>query len=121
MFDPFAGIFETPQFSDDRSGTPVKNAGFCGGWSLKNAEVLFKDSYTKESGDYYGAIPLDRNAMVNNPSSSHRIYLKYVPRNGDKRLTGCPDAIVDWNPFISITKHSELPLSFSFVWRTREC
>lgn len=48
----------------------MKNAGFCGEWSLKNAEVLFKDSYTKDNGGYYGAVSLDRNAMVNNPSSS---------------------------------------------------
>lgn len=62
--------FRTHQFSDDRSGTPVKSAGFCGEWSLKNAEVLFKNSYTKGNGDYYGAVSLDRNAMVNNLSSS---------------------------------------------------
>lgn len=35
-------------------------------WSAKNAEVLFKDSYTKEDDSYYGAVSLDRNSMVNN-------------------------------------------------------
>lgn len=81
----------THQFSDGHSGTPVKNAGFCGEWSLKNAKVLFKDSYTKDNGDYYGAVPLDRNAMVNNPSSSLAVHLKYVPRTETKdwQATSC--------------------------------
>ncbi|TKS89105.1 Fibrocystin-L Polycystic kidney and hepatic disease 1-like protein 1 [Collichthys lucidus] len=47
------------QFTAEK-GTPVKNSGFCGHWSLKNAEVLFKDSYTKESGGNYGPILLDK-------------------------------------------------------------
>ncbi|XP_075907773.1 fibrocystin-L-like [Nelusetta ayraudi] len=60
----FNNFENAPQFSDGQSGTPVKNAGFCGEWSLKNAKVLFKDSYTKDNGDYYGAVSLDRNAML---------------------------------------------------------
>lgn len=53
----------THQFTAGQ-GTPVKNSGFCGHWSLKNAEVLFKDSYTKESGGNYGAILLDKFSTV---------------------------------------------------------
>uniref|UniRef100_A0A8D0AJK6 PKHD1 like 1 n=1 Tax=Sander lucioperca TaxID=283035 RepID=A0A8D0AJK6_SANLU len=49
----------THQFNSAEEGTPVKNA-FCGLWSLKNAEVLFKDSYTKESGVSYGPVSLDK-------------------------------------------------------------
>uniref|UniRef100_A0A3Q3WJ25 PA14 domain-containing protein n=1 Tax=Mola mola TaxID=94237 RepID=A0A3Q3WJ25_MOLML len=41
------------QFSDE-TGTPVQSSGFCGQRSLMNAEVLFKSTYTKESGDTYG-------------------------------------------------------------------
>ncbi|XP_034748677.1 fibrocystin-L-like [Etheostoma cragini] len=47
------------QFNSAEKGTPVKDA-FCGLWSLKNAEVLFKDSYTKESGGSYGPVALDK-------------------------------------------------------------
>ncbi|KAK2830693.1 hypothetical protein Q5P01_018624 [Channa striata] len=47
------------QFDRPEEGTPVKNQGFCGLWSLKNAQVLFRDSYVKESGSTYGPIPLE--------------------------------------------------------------
>ncbi|XP_035847175.1 fibrocystin-L-like [Sander lucioperca] len=50
---------DNSQFNSAEEGTPVKNA-FCGLWSLKNAEVLFKDSYTKESGVSYGPVSLDK-------------------------------------------------------------
>lgn len=52
------------QFDSAEEGTPVKNSGFCGLWSLKNAEVLFKNSYTKESGGTYGPVSLDQHPMV---------------------------------------------------------
>ncbi|KAJ0054901.1 hypothetical protein NL108_007111 [Boleophthalmus pectinirostris] len=47
---------------DDNSqfdGTPVKNVAFCGLWSMMNSKIIFKDTYTKESGGKYGPIPLD--------------------------------------------------------------
>lgn len=52
------------QFDSAAEGTPVKNSGFCGQWSLKNAAVLFKDSYKKESGGSYGLISLDKHSTV---------------------------------------------------------
>ncbi|XP_038580507.1 PKHD1 like 1, tandem duplicate 1 [Micropterus salmoides] len=54
-------------FENDNSqfiGTPVKNSAFCGLWSLKNAEVLFKDSYTKETGGSYGPVSLDKHPTL---------------------------------------------------------
>lgn len=80
----------THQFSNDRSGTAVKNAGFCGKWSLKNAEVLFMDSYTKDNGNYYGAVSLDKNSMVSNPSSSLAICQSYAARAETKGCHCCP-------------------------------
>nr|XP_046273956.1 PKHD1 like 1, tandem duplicate 1 [Scatophagus argus] len=55
---------DNSQFNSAQEGTPVKYSGFCGQWSLKNAEVLFKDSYTKESGGTYGPVSLDRHPML---------------------------------------------------------
>uniref|UniRef100_A0A3B4U1D6 PKHD1 like 1, tandem duplicate 2 n=1 Tax=Seriola dumerili TaxID=41447 RepID=A0A3B4U1D6_SERDU len=60
-------------FEDDNSqfagatpeeGTRVKHSGFCGLWSLKNAQVLFKESYRTESGDVYGPVSLDQHSML---------------------------------------------------------
>ncbi|XP_045915057.1 PKHD1 like 1, tandem duplicate 1 [Micropterus dolomieu] len=54
-------------FENDNSqfiGTPVKNSAFCGLWSLKNAVVLFKDSYTKETGGSYGPVSLDKHPTL---------------------------------------------------------
>ncbi|XP_054620387.1 fibrocystin-L-like isoform X2 [Dunckerocampus dactyliophorus] len=51
-------------YEDDNSmfdgikGTPVKNIAFCGLWSLKNAEVLFRESYKTQSGAEYRGISL---------------------------------------------------------------
>lgn len=53
---------DNSQFSG-KTGTPVKS-GFCGEWSLKNAEILFKSSYTKESGGTYGEVSLDKHPML---------------------------------------------------------
>ncbi|XP_061122944.1 PKHD1 like 1, tandem duplicate 1 [Syngnathus typhle] len=53
---------DNSMFGDNR-GTPVRTA-FCGLWSLENPQVLFKDSYTKESGDTYGTIPLSQYPML---------------------------------------------------------
>ncbi|XP_068431576.1 PKHD1 like 1, tandem duplicate 1 [Clinocottus analis] len=50
---------DNSQFSSQKE-TPMKNTAFCGLWSLKNAEVLFKDSYKKASDDKYGSISLDK-------------------------------------------------------------
>uniref|UniRef100_A0A669C1W9 PKHD1 like 1, tandem duplicate 1 n=1 Tax=Oreochromis niloticus TaxID=8128 RepID=A0A669C1W9_ORENI len=36
------------QFNIANEGTPVDHSGFCGRWSLRNAEILFKDSYTTD-------------------------------------------------------------------------
>lgn len=68
----------------------MKNAGFCGKWSLKNAEVLFMDSYTKDNGNYYGAVSLDKNSMVSNPSSSLAICQSYAARAETKGCRCCP-------------------------------
>lgn len=49
-------------FEGDNSqfnGTPVKNVSFCGLWSLMNSKVIFKETYTKESGGVYGPIALN--------------------------------------------------------------
>uniref|UniRef100_A0A8C4EZ61 PKHD1 like 1, tandem duplicate 2 n=1 Tax=Dicentrarchus labrax TaxID=13489 RepID=A0A8C4EZ61_DICLA len=54
----------TLQFDTAEEGTPVNNSGFCGQWSLKNAVVLFKESYNKESGDAYGPVSLDDHSTV---------------------------------------------------------
>lgn len=56
-------IFCAHQFSDE-TGTPVQSSGFCGQRSLMNAEVLFKSTYTKESGETYGAVSLDKHTTV---------------------------------------------------------
>lgn len=56
--------FSIHQFNIANGGTPVDHSGFCGRWSLKNAEILFKDSYTTESGDKYGPVSLDKHPMV---------------------------------------------------------
>lgn len=56
----FLGLLFPHQFDSAR----VKNAGFCGLWSLKNAEVLFKDTFTKESGGSYGPVSLDQHSTV---------------------------------------------------------
>ncbi|XP_029299003.1 LOW QUALITY PROTEIN: PKHD1 like 1, tandem duplicate 1 [Cottoperca gobio] len=55
---------DNSQFDSANEGTPVKNSAFCGLWSLKNAEVLFKDSYTKESGGRYGSVSLDKHPTL---------------------------------------------------------
>ncbi|XP_057684607.1 fibrocystin-L-like [Corythoichthys intestinalis] len=49
---------DNSMFGNNR-GIPVRDA-FCGLWSLKNAKVLFKNSYTKESGEPYGGISLNQ-------------------------------------------------------------
>ncbi|KAM3595703.1 uncharacterized protein V6R79_001361 [Siganus canaliculatus] len=51
------------QFTGDETGTPVKNSGFCGEWSLKNAELLFKESFTKGSGAS-GPVSLNRHPTL---------------------------------------------------------
>uniref|UniRef100_A0A3Q3MZ19 PA14 domain-containing protein n=1 Tax=Labrus bergylta TaxID=56723 RepID=A0A3Q3MZ19_9LABR len=54
------------QYDGGQKGTAVK-MGFCGQWSLKNPGVLFKDSFSKESGGTYGAVPLDKYPAVKKP------------------------------------------------------
>ncbi|XP_053190049.1 fibrocystin-L-like [Scomber japonicus] len=61
-FKDFEG--DNSQFDSAEEGTPMKNSGFCGHWSLKNAEVLFKNSYTTESGAAYGTVSLDKHPML---------------------------------------------------------
>lgn len=51
----------------------MKSSGFCGQWSLMNAEVLFKDTYTKESGGSYGSVPLDKRPTVKHTTSSFSV------------------------------------------------
>ncbi|XP_033493349.2 PKHD1 like 1, tandem duplicate 1 [Epinephelus lanceolatus] len=56
--------YDNSQFITTAEGTPVKNSAFCGLWSLKNAQVLFKKSYTTESGGSYGSVSLNRHPML---------------------------------------------------------
>ncbi|KAM8840499.1 PKHD1 like 1, tandem duplicate 1 isoform 3-T3 [Spinachia spinachia] len=51
---------DNSQFKIAKEGTPIKNTAFCGLWSLKNAEVLFKYTYIKDSGHSYGSVSLDK-------------------------------------------------------------
>ncbi|XP_076610974.1 PKHD1 like 1, tandem duplicate 1 [Chaetodon auriga] len=55
---------DNSQFNNDEKGTPVKNSGFCGQWSLKNAEILFKNTYTKVTGGTYGPVSLDKHPTL---------------------------------------------------------
>ncbi|XP_042290990.1 PKHD1 like 1, tandem duplicate 1 [Thunnus maccoyii] len=55
---------DNSQFDNTEEGTPVKNSGFCGLWSLKNAEVLFKNSYTRKTGGAYGTVSLDQHPTL---------------------------------------------------------
>ncbi|XP_071061003.1 fibrocystin-L-like [Pseudochaenichthys georgianus] len=55
---------DNSQFDTAAEGTPVKNVAFCGLWSLKNAGVLFKNSYTKESGGNYGSVTLAKHPTL---------------------------------------------------------
>lgn len=58
------------QFNSAEEGAPVKNTAFCGLWSLKNAEVLFKDTYTEDSGYSYGPVSLDKYPTVKHTVAS---------------------------------------------------
>lgn len=61
------------QFDSAEKGTPMKNTAFCGMWSLKNAEVLFKSTYTNVSGDSYGSISLDKYPAVSHATASLKV------------------------------------------------
>ncbi|XP_069572864.1 fibrocystin-L-like [Brachyistius frenatus] len=52
-----------PQLNNE-NGARVKHLAFCGLWSLKNAEILFTESFTKKSGANYGKILLDEHPML---------------------------------------------------------
>ncbi|KAG7233115.1 hypothetical protein INR49_007468 [Caranx melampygus] len=60
-FQDFEG--DDSEFDGGEVGTAVKHFGFCGLWSLKNPQVLFKDSFKSESGEAYGAVSLDQHSM----------------------------------------------------------
>ncbi|KAG7219453.1 hypothetical protein INR49_009287 [Caranx melampygus] len=60
-FQDFEG--DDSEFDGGEVGTAVKHFGFCGLWSLKNPQVLFKDSFKSESGEVYGAVSLDQHSM----------------------------------------------------------
>ncbi|KAM4540003.1 PKHD1 like 1, tandem duplicate 1 [Odontesthes bonariensis] len=55
---------DNSQFNTPERGTPVEHSAFCGSWSLKNAELLFVESFAKESGNKYGPVSLDRNPTL---------------------------------------------------------
>lgn len=68
----------------------MRSTGFCGQWSLMNAEVLFKESYTKESGGTYGPVSLDKHPTVKHTTASLEKWTN--GRNNkahDKRLLSC--------------------------------
>ncbi|XP_043994771.1 fibrocystin-L-like isoform X2 [Gambusia affinis] len=56
--------FEDPEFIAAQSGTPEDHSGFCGFWSLKNADALFRETFTKESGGQYGPVSLDQHPTL---------------------------------------------------------
>lgn len=61
------------------------------------------DTYTKGIGNYYGAISLDKNSMVNSPSSSLAVYLKFCCTSRGKRLPLLPFSFhpnAFYNPFV---------------------
>lgn len=62
--------FVMSQFNSAQRGTPVQYAGFCGLWSLKNAEILFSETYISETGVTYGSILLDTYPMVQHSAAS---------------------------------------------------
>uniref|UniRef100_A0A3B3YQD0 PA14 domain-containing protein n=1 Tax=Poecilia mexicana TaxID=48701 RepID=A0A3B3YQD0_9TELE len=45
--------FEDPEVSGQ---SEADHSGFCGFWSLKNADALFRETFTKESGGQYGPV-----------------------------------------------------------------
>ncbi|XP_019729703.1 PKHD1 like 1, tandem duplicate 1 [Hippocampus comes] len=66
-------------------GTPTRNA-FCGLWSLKNAKVLFKKSYTKKSGEAYEEISLNLYPMLcfaHKGMLKDEIGVKFTYKNSD--------------------------------------
>ncbi|XP_035537797.1 PKHD1 like 1, tandem duplicate 1 [Morone saxatilis] len=74
------------QFDTAEEGTPVNNSGFCGQWSLKNAVVLFKESYNKESGDAYGPVSLDDHSTLcfaYKGMLKDEVGMKFTYRNSD--------------------------------------
>ncbi|XP_017158739.1 PKHD1 like 1, tandem duplicate 1 [Poecilia reticulata] len=56
--------FEDPGFTAAQSGTPEDHSGFCGFRSLKNADALFRQTFTKESGGQYGPVSLDQHPTL---------------------------------------------------------
>ncbi|KAM3858592.1 fibrocystin-L-like [Diretmus argenteus] len=78
------------QYDGDERGTPVKNSAFCGRWSLKNAAVLFKDDFRKESGGTYGRIPLQQYFMLcfaYKGMLKDEIGIRFTYRNSQGRTT----------------------------------
>ncbi|KAM8882915.1 PKHD1 like 1, tandem duplicate 1 [Synchiropus picturatus] len=55
---------DNSQFNSPEKGTAAKNCGFCGRWSLKNAEMLFMESYLTDSKTAYGSISIDQFSML---------------------------------------------------------
>ncbi|KAM9824037.1 PKHD1 like 1, tandem duplicate 1 [Neosynchiropus ocellatus] len=62
FFNDYEG--DNAQFNSPEKGTPAKNRGFCGRWSLKNAEMLFMESYFSGSATAYGPISIDQFSML---------------------------------------------------------
>lgn len=82
------------QFDSAAEGTPVKKTGFCGQWSLKNAAVLFKDSYKKESGGSYGLISLDKHSTVKHTTYFYIVvyfvnFFNLFTTVEDMKMSGC--------------------------------
>ncbi|KAF7655004.1 hypothetical protein LDENG_00062160 [Lucifuga dentata] len=55
---------DNSQFNSAEEGKPQKISAFCGLWSLENPTVIFKNSYTKKSGDSYGSVSLQQYSML---------------------------------------------------------
>ncbi|KAK5613452.1 hypothetical protein CRENBAI_021424 [Crenichthys baileyi] len=56
--------FENSEFTGAQSGTPESHSGFCGSRSLKNADALFRETFTKESGGQYGPVSLNQHPVL---------------------------------------------------------
>ncbi|MEQ2207471.1 hypothetical protein XENOCAPTIV_012908, partial [Xenoophorus captivus] len=56
--------FENSEFTGAQSGTPESHSGFCGFRSLKNADALFRETFTKESGGQYGPVSLNQHPVL---------------------------------------------------------
>ncbi|XP_024857831.1 fibrocystin-L isoform X2 [Kryptolebias marmoratus] len=56
--------FENSELTGAQSGTPEANSAFCGLWSLKNAQALYLETFTRASGVQYGPVSLNQHPTL---------------------------------------------------------